>query len=106
MLAFEGLEHLGRVVVMGHQFHQLTIEPEHRTHARHAQAHRAGNDGVEHRLDVGRRPADHAQYIARCGLLFQRLGQFAGAQLDLALDQIERIEDRIAGIVPPVAAAF
>jgi hypothetical protein len=40
-------------------------------HARSATSPK-GNDGVEHRLDVGRRPADHAQYIARCGLLFQR----------------------------------
>jgi putative tryptophan/tyrosine transport system substrate-binding protein len=83
MRPIESLQDLRGAVVMGHQFHQLTIEREDRTHAPPTEAHRVGNNGVEHGLDIGRRPADHAQYIARCSLLLQRLAQFAAPGLRL-----------------------
>jgi hypothetical protein len=40
-------------------------------------------DRVEHRLHVRPRAADHAQDLARRGLLVQRLGEIAVARLDL-----------------------
>jgi hypothetical protein len=39
-----------------------------------AQARRAGDDCVEHGLNIGRRARDHAQDFARGGLLIERLG--------------------------------
>ena len=35
------------------------------------------DDGVEHRLHVRRRAADDAEHLGRCGLMLQRLAQFA-----------------------------
>ena len=49
------LEHLGQVVVMGDEVHQLAIEPVHCAHARAAEAYRAGHDGVEDGLHIGGR---------------------------------------------------
>ena len=37
---------------------------------------RALDDGVEHRLHVGRRAADDAEHLGRCRLMLQRLAQF------------------------------
>ncbi len=55
----EDVENGWRVVVMGDEVHQFTIEAIHGAHARAAEAHRVGDDGVEDRLGVGLRPADH-----------------------------------------------
>src|SRR5262245_28172909 len=41
------------------------------------------DDGVEHRLHVCWRAADNAQYLGRCGLMFQGFPQFRIAFLDL-----------------------
>ena|SRR3989442_650052 len=41
----------------------------------------ASGNGVEHRLSIGRRGRDHAQDLARRGLLLQGLGQVAIAGL-------------------------
>ena len=39
------------------------------------------DDGIEHRLHVGRRAADDAEHLGRCGLMLQRLAQFCVALL-------------------------
>ena len=41
-----------------------------------ANPRRALDDGVEHRLHVGRRAADDAEHLGRCRLMLQRLAQF------------------------------
>ena len=43
---------------------------------------RALDNGVEHRLHVGRRAADDAEHLGRCGLMLQGLAQFCVAFLD------------------------
>ena len=42
---------------------------------------RALDDGVEHRLHVGRRAADDAEHLGRCRLMLQGLAQFCVALL-------------------------
>src|SRR5262249_61610228 len=44
---------------------------------------RALNYGVEDRLHVRRRPADNAEHLGGCRLMFQSLAQFRVALLDL-----------------------
>src|SRR5262249_38563593 len=41
------------------------------------------DDGVEHRLHVGRRAADDTQHLGGCSLMLQRLSQFCVTLLDL-----------------------
>ena len=41
------------------------------------------DDGIEHRLHVGRRAADDAEHLGRRGLMLQGLAQFRVALLDL-----------------------
>src|SRR5687768_1116249 len=43
----------------------------------------AFDDGIEHRLHVGRRAADDTQHLRGCGLMFQRLAKFGIAFLQL-----------------------
>ena len=40
------------------------------------------DDGIEHRLHVGRRAADDAEHLGRRGLMLQRLAQFRIALLE------------------------
>ena len=40
------------------------------------------DDGVKHRLHVGRRAADDAEHLGRRGLMLQRLAQFCVALLN------------------------
>jgi hypothetical protein len=70
-------EHLGRVVVMGNEVQQLTIEAVDCTHARRAEVHGVRDDGVKGRLNIDLRPADHAQDFARGRLLLERVAQGA-----------------------------
>ena len=50
---------------------KLAVEPEDGAEPSVAQAQRIGRDGIEHRLGVGLRAADDAQYFARRRLLLQ-----------------------------------
>ena len=70
-LAYEKSE--GSGVRAGH--HDVAIAQEDDGIQRLAEAGGAGDDRVEHRLDVGRRAADDAQDLRRGGLLLQRLAQ-------------------------------
>src|SRR5262245_26564106 len=56
------------------------------------------NDGVEDRLHIGRRAADDAKHLGRCGLMLQSLAQFRVALLDL-LEQSHVLDrdDRLVG---------
>jgi hypothetical protein len=60
----------------GDEVEQFAIERRDSGRAGKAQLHRRRRDGIEHRLNVGGRPADHAQDFARRSLLFQCLCQF------------------------------
>ena len=50
-------------------------EPQHHV-INPANPRSALDDGVEHRLHVGRRAADDAEHFGRCRLMLQRLAQF------------------------------
>ena len=56
-----------------------------------AQVRRALGHRIEHRLHVGRRVRDDAQDLADRGLLLERVGELAGALLDLALEARVRL---------------
>ena len=71
--ALQDCDRLRRIIVMSDEVHQLAVEPVHRAHARPAKAHRVGDDGIEHRLNIGLRSADHSQDFIRCRLLLERL---------------------------------
>ena len=73
-----------RVAVGDDECDQLAVEPEHDApmSAPHSRAALL-DDGVEDRLDVGRRAGDDAQDLARRRLLLQRLGEIAVALLEL-----------------------
>ncbi len=58
---------------MSDEVQHLAIEPVHRPHARAAKVHGAGDDRVKDGLDVGGRTGDHAEDLARRGLLLQGL---------------------------------
>jgi hypothetical protein len=64
---------------------ELTVEAEHRSIPRLTQAHRALYDGVEDRLDVGRRARNHSQDLGHGGLLLERLAERAPQSLELGL---------------------
>ena len=84
---------------------ELAVEAEHGAVPRLAQPHRAPDDGVEHRLDVGRRARDDPQDLARGGLLLERLrdlgmglreGQVLPFQLGEQPDVLDG-DDRLGG---------
>ena len=60
-------------VVLGGDVDQFPVEPEDRTEAGVAQPRGVLDDGVEDRLDVGRRARDDPQDLGRRRLLLQRL---------------------------------
>ena len=62
---------------------QPVVEPRHRGELRAAQPRRAGDDGLENRLEVGRRARDCAQDLARRGVLLARLDEFGSARVEL-----------------------
>src|SRR5205807_10319977 len=64
---------------------QLAVVAIDATKAPAAQAHRALHDGLEDRLDVGRRAGDDAEDLARCRLLLERPRELSRALLDLVL---------------------
>src|SRR5215813_1160557 len=66
----------GGVVVLGDLVEQLAVELKERAEESVAQSHGASDDRVEHRLHVGRRPADHAQDLARRRQVAVALSQF------------------------------
>src|SRR4029453_7620757 len=77
------LEDFRRIVVVGDEVYQLAIEPIHGAHAGAAETYRVGHDGVEDRLDIGRRARDDPEDLAGRRLLFQRLGEIAVPGLQL-----------------------
>jgi hypothetical protein len=68
-----GLELGIRAVVRGY-VNQAPIEPEHHALDALAQPRGTRGDGIEGRLNVGRRRRDHAEDFAGGGLLIERLG--------------------------------
>ena len=49
-----------------------------------------GKDGVEHRLQVGRRARDDAQNLGGCCLLIECFGKLATARIEIFLDRCHR----------------
>ncbi len=78
------LEDLRCAVVMGRESHQLAVEAMRGAVQPAAETHGALHDGIENRLHVGRRLADHAQDLGGRRLLLQRLGQVGVLGLELA----------------------
>ena len=90
--------------------HELAVEPEHVRKQAAAQRDRVARDGVEYRLHIRRRTADHPQDLARRGLLLERfLRLVAGAaELDfgaLALRDVgerpDDLRDHTVGVAHP-----
>jgi hypothetical protein len=77
---------LRRQAVDSHQVEQPLVEPHHCAELRLAYPGRSCDNGVEHRLDVGRRARDHAQDLARRPLLLHRFGEFGGALVQLSFE--------------------
>ena len=69
---------------VGHPAQHVALDPEDEHVGRAAQLSRALGHRVQHRLDVRRRAGDDAQDLGGRRLLLERLGQLAGALLDLA----------------------
>src|SRR5215470_11189860 len=65
----------------GHEMNKISVEPEHMAELSLAEFCCAPGDRVEHRLDVGRRTGDYAQYLASRGLIFKRLLKLTLARL-------------------------
>ncbi len=78
---------LGRQAVDGYKIEEPLLEPRHRAELRLAHSGRARDDGLEHRLDVGRRARDHAQDFARRGSLGQRLVTLGSALFELLFER-------------------
>ena len=60
---------------VGREVHSVAVAQGDRKSAASQKRSAALADGVQHRLDVGRRLRDHAQDLGRRGLLFQRFAQ-------------------------------
>ena len=80
------LERLGRPVARRHHVHEARVVAEDRRQRLIEQARSTVQDRFEDGRDIGRRLADHAQHAADRGLVVQRLAEFGGSLLDLALE--------------------
>ena len=61
----------------------VAIDAENHSIGRVAQPRGIFRDHIQHRLDIRRRAGDHAQNLARRGLLLQRFGELAVASIEL-----------------------
>lgn len=66
----------------------FTVETKDYGVLRLAQPRRILDNRIQHRLEIGRRPGDHAQNFARRRLLLGSLGQLALAGLKLLGDAL------------------
>ncbi len=87
-----------RDVVMTDEVHEVALVTPDSAVERAAEPYRVADDGVEHRLRVGRRARDDPQDLAGRRLLLERLGQRAVARLQLG-EQADVLEgdDRLVG---------
>ena len=69
------------------------VEAEQERPAGTAEARRGFHQGVEDRLQVDGGPADGLEHVAGRGLVGQRLGELAGALLDLGFEGAMRFLD-------------
>ena len=84
-------------IVAGDEVEQLAIEAEHVREQAAAQRDGVAHDRLEHRLDVGRQGADHAQDRGGRRLLLQCRRQLARARLHLV--EQAHVLDRDHGLV-------
>ena len=77
------LPRLGCEVVIRNLMNQFAVEPVEVPEHALTQPYRASQDGVEHRLDIGRRTRDHPQDPRRRRLLLERLRQLSVSTLQL-----------------------
>src|SRR5262245_27373070 len=82
----EGFESFTSPIVVRDMVDKFAVETVDRAPVPITQPPRALCYGVEHRLCVGGRPTDDAEDLTGCGLVFERLLQFALARL-LRLEQ-------------------
>src|SRR5215813_3837723 len=66
---------------MGTRNHHLVLAESQQYVVDSTNLCRALNNRVEHRLDIGRRPADDTEHLGRCRLMLQGLAQFCVAFL-------------------------
>src|SRR5262245_4463121 len=57
------------------QTHELAVVAHEDSAVAATESHRVTDDGPEHRLHIGRRAGDHAEDLAGCRLLSERLGE-------------------------------
>ena len=81
---------------------RVPIDQQHSRERRIAQVRGPLGDRVEHRLHVGGRARDHAQDLADRRLLFQRVLQFVGAFVDLALEARIRLLELARHAIEPI----
>src|SRR5215813_5958081 len=77
------IQDFGRKIVGRRNLQKFAVvEPDNAEYSL-AQARGALNNRIEHRLSIGRRPADDIKHLARRGLMFESLGKLARACLHL-----------------------
>ena len=74
-------DRLRQRVMIGNEMQLLAVEPENVGKQAVAEGNRISRDGIEHRLDIGRRAANHAQNFARRSLLLQSFSEITVALL-------------------------
>ena len=89
----DGFVHSRTEVVGGDAMELLPVEPPRRAGQPVEEAPRAPDDGVERRLDIGRRARDYPQDLGRRRLLLEGLGQCLSEAFDLGL-QVIRVGPR------------
>src|SRR5262249_23283647 len=83
---------------MGARNHRVSFKESQHHIINPTNSCRALDDSIEDRLNIGRRAADNAEHLRRCGLMLQCLPQFCVALLDL-LKQANILDrdDRLRG---------
>src|SRR5262249_46166781 len=81
--SLEGGESFRREIVVCDEVNEALFQSPHGAEEPIAQSYGAGRDGIEHRLDVGRRAGDHAQDLRGGRLLLERLAKLAVPALEL-----------------------
>src|SRR5215470_16086595 len=77
------IQDFGRKIVGRRNLQKFAVVEPNNAEYGLAQPRGALNNRIEHRLSIGRRPADDVKHLARRGLMFESLGQLLRARLHL-----------------------
>src|SRR5262245_48119301 len=77
------IQDFGRKIVGRRNLQKFAVVHPDNAEYGFAQARGTLNNRIEHRLSIGRRPADDVEHLARRGLMFKSFGQIARARLNL-----------------------